>query len=61
MESITTFLAMGGYAAFVWPAFGITALVMVALLVDSLRDLRQRQRRLAELEALHPNRKREPL
>ena len=55
-----SFFEMGGYAAFVWPAFGITALVMVGLLIDSLRDLRRRQRRLAELEAAHPGRKRGP-
>jgi heme exporter protein CcmD len=23
------FLAMGGYAAFVWPAYGLTALVLI--------------------------------
>ena len=27
---MSEFFAMGGYAAFVWPAYGITALVLVA-------------------------------
>ena len=51
MESLRAFLDMGGYAVFVWPAFGITAVVMIGLLVISLIQLRQRRRQLEELEA----------
>jgi heme exporter protein D len=29
MPEIQEFLAMGGYAAFVWPAFGLSAAVLV--------------------------------
>ena len=43
------FLAMGGYAAYVWPAFGLTLLVLIGLLWQSLRMARQRE---AELSAL---------
>jgi heme exporter protein D len=42
-ESIDHFLAMGGYAAFVWPAYAVAALVMLGLLVVSLRRLRRTQ------------------
>ncbi len=48
MEQFRSFLAMGGYGAFVWPAFGVTALVMVWLLVASLARLRRLERDLAE-------------
>ncbi len=41
---------MGGYAAFVWPAFGVTAVVMVILLITSLRALRSNQAALELLE-----------
>lgn len=41
---------MGRYDLFVWPAISITALVLVALLVLTLRTLRAREKRLAELE-----------
>ena len=41
---------MGGYAAYVWPAFGITAAVLVGLLVQSRLILRSRESTLAELE-----------
>jgi heme exporter protein D len=47
---LTEFLAMGGYAAYVWPAYGFAALVLIALLVQSWRRAR---RRSAELEQLH--------
>jgi heme exporter protein D len=43
------FLAMGGYAAYVWAAFGFAALVLLALLAQSWRVARRRQ---AELEQL---------
>jgi len=58
MEDIATFLSMGGYAAFVWPAFLLTALVMTVLLVTTLRQLRRRQRELAEIETEMPGLKR---
>ncbi len=48
MEQLRSFLAMGGYGAFVWPAFAVTALVMGWLLAASLRRLRGLERALAE-------------
>jgi heme exporter protein D len=50
MDKIAAFLAMGGYAVYVWPAFLITALVMIGLVADTLRTLRRREAALAELE-----------
>ncbi|MCE2482760.1 MAG: heme exporter protein CcmD [Alphaproteobacteria bacterium] len=51
------FLAMGGYAAFVWPAFGVTVLVMVGLLLASLRSLRRERRALELMEKARPRRR----
>lgn len=51
MEEITAFFEMGGYAAFVWPSLALTVVIMAGLLIVTLRQLRSRQRRLAELEA----------
>ncbi|MEO5336817.1 MAG: heme exporter protein CcmD [Magnetospirillum sp. WYHS-4] len=45
------FLAMGGYAAFVWPSFGVTALVMAVVLAVSLRGLKENQRALDALKS----------
>lgn len=50
MDSIESFLAMGGYARYVWPAFAFAALVMIGLLAASLRSLRARQAALKTLE-----------
>lgn len=50
MEQFMNFLAMGGYAAYVWPAFGITAVVLVALALASLRSLRTREQMLEGLQ-----------
>lgn len=43
---------MGRYDLYVWPAIGITALVLLALLALTLRSLRAREKRLAELEKI---------
>ena len=41
--SIMEFLDMGGYAGFVWPAYLITAAVLIAnLLLPRIRHRRQR-------------------
>jgi len=45
------YFAMGGYADFVWPAYGITALVTLGLIVWSLRGHRAVKMRIAALEA----------
>ena len=43
------YFAMGGYAAFVWPAYGLSALVMIGLVVTGWRNLKARERDLAKL------------
>ena len=45
------FFAMGGYAAFVWPAYGLTFLVMAALALWSRTAFRRGERELALLQA----------
>ncbi len=49
MEAIQSFLNMGGYAAFVWPAYGATALVLAGLSAMSFGRMRASERALAEL------------
>jgi heme exporter protein D len=44
---LTEFFAMGGYAAYVWTAYGFATLVLIVLLVQSWRSARRRD---AELE-----------
>ena len=46
MSSLQEFLTMGGYAVYVWPAYGLAALVMAVNAVVPARRLRAK---LAEL------------
>lgn len=52
MQNLGTFFAMGGYGAYVWPAYGLTAATFVGILAWSLRTLRARRRLERELAAL---------
>ena len=50
MDSIRTFLEMGGYAAYVWPAFGVTVVLMGGLFAWSRHALRADRRTLDVLQ-----------
>jgi heme exporter protein D len=43
-------LSMGGYAAFVWPAYGVSVLGLGAAIVLTLRSYARAKARLAALE-----------
>ena len=45
---------MGGYAVFVWGAYGVTLLVLAALLAEAVVRLRRREAELARLERHEP-------
>ncbi len=48
--AVTKFLAMGGYAAYVWPAYAVAILVLGGLLAWSLGAYRRQQRELERLQ-----------
>lgn len=50
MGAVDHFLAMGGYARFVWPAYAIAVIVMGGLLIESVVTYRKRRRALDEAE-----------
>jgi heme exporter protein D len=50
--SVGEFLAMGGYALYVWPTFGLAAAVLAGLWLDSRARLAAAQRDLAVAERL---------
>jgi len=45
---MTEFLHMGGYATYVWSAYGVTFVVLVYNVVAAVRQLRQRQSSLRQ-------------
>ncbi|MCG8355878.1 MAG: heme exporter protein CcmD [Kiloniellales bacterium] len=58
MSLLQDFLAMGGYGGYVWPAYALSAVVLIGFAVTSLRDLRAAERALAKQEAKQPDRRR---
>jgi heme exporter protein D len=48
MSQLASFLAMGGYAAYVWPAYAVFFIVLIA---DTLAPRLRRRRLLRELQA----------
>ena len=57
MDRIETYFAMGGYAAYVWSALALAAVVMIGQVVMTLRTLRRREAARAELEAVRQRRR----
>jgi heme exporter protein D len=49
-DSLASFLDMGGRAAYVWPAYGATLIVLVAMLLRAILRARASRRALARLE-----------
>jgi heme exporter protein D len=52
------FFDMGGYAAFVWPAYGLAVVVFIVLAVLSFKAARDRALALKKLQAQSPHRQR---
>gem|GEM_PF-2843622 len=48
--NVNTFLDMGGYAAFVWPSFSLSAFVLIGVAVMSVRSLKTARATLLRLE-----------
>jgi heme exporter protein D len=53
MNAILRWLAMGGYAEYVWPAYGVAAFVLGGLALYSWRRHRASERALARLQRQH--------
>ena len=58
MNSFSEFLDMGGYAAFVWPAYGLAAVIMLILAATSWRALVAERATLEKLESTQSGRRR---
>ena len=49
---MSEYFAMGGYAAFIWPSYGVAALLLVVLFLLSARRLRAAERALDDKETV---------
>ncbi len=55
--SLSEFISMGGYAAFVWPAYAVALIVLVGNIVSARSSHRRAivdARRRAEAQESHP-------
>jgi heme exporter protein D len=50
MNTLAAYFAMGGYAGFVWPAYGIAAVVLGGLALQSWRRYRASRDALASAQ-----------
>ena len=61
---MTDFFAMGGYAAYVWTAYGFAAVVLIVLLAQSWRSARRRETELEQVRRVarpaRPSRPKQP-
>lgn len=58
MDALAHFLAMGGYARFVWPAYGLAAVLLLGMAVQSYRAWRRQQSLWSAISATRPQRRR---
>ena len=54
MSDWQTFFEMGGYAAYVWPAYGASFIALLALGLISWRQMKRVERRVALSESSDP-------
>jgi len=50
VAALNHFLAMGGYARFVWPAYALAVIVMGGFLIETIVTYRKRRRALDDAE-----------
>jgi len=51
---MTSFFAMGGYAAFIWPAYVVSAVALVGMIWQCVAAWRTAKKRLDDLERERP-------
>jgi heme exporter protein D len=54
MNALRDYLDMGGYAVWVWSAYGISAASLIGLFAWSLRTWRAREKEFAALKGNRP-------
>lgn len=52
VEKFLNYLDMGGYAAWIWSAYGLATVGLLGILILSLRTLKSRQKEFDKLKSL---------
>ena len=50
MNQLSTFINMGGFGEFIWPAFGISVIVLAGVFLQSQRFLNRSEKELSALQ-----------
>jgi heme exporter protein D len=58
MTGLDAFLAMGGYAQYVWPAYAVALIVLGGLTIWSISGYRRARRQLEALQGSAPGARR---
>ena len=58
MSPLVSFFHMGGYWPYIWPAYGVVAVLLIGLLIWTLVALNRSRLELEALEARAPRRRR---
>jgi heme exporter protein D len=59
-QTMTEFLHMGGYAAFIWPSWGLALVVIIGITLNSFSRDRRVQKELDGLETSSQNQQPKP-
>ena len=59
MDTLLTFLNMGGYGDFIWPAYVIVTIVLAGLLISSRRFVKAAEAELDSIKQPHQRGRRE--
>jgi heme exporter protein D len=54
------FFDMGGYGAFIWTSYGVSAVILTSLVVTSVLRLKKTERALAPLEQVKRDQRKRP-
>jgi heme exporter protein D len=49
---MSAYLAMGGYAAFIWPSYGVAAVLLIVLFLLAARRLQAAERALDDQDGV---------
>ena len=55
LDSLTSFMNMGGYGYYIWGAVGLSAFVLITLIIQSLKFLESSETRLHSLKEKEKN------
>ncbi len=60
-ENLSSFFEMGGYGPYIWPVYGLAAVLMIGLFVQSVSRWRQNEAEYNMLKSLQEQKNKTPM